>query len=55
MLVFILAAGAGHMGHDYYQLPLVPICALYFSAVAGPAFDAGVDSDGRSGRASPAW
>jgi len=39
MLVFILAAGAGHMGHDYYQLPLVPICALYFSAVAGPAFD----------------
>ena len=40
MLAFIAAAGAGHMGHDYYQLPLVPICALYFAAVAWPAFDA---------------
>jgi predicted membrane-bound dolichyl-phosphate-mannose-protein mannosyltransferase len=41
MLAFIAVAGAGHMGHDYYQLPLVPICALYFAAVAWPAFDAG--------------
>jgi predicted membrane-bound dolichyl-phosphate-mannose-protein mannosyltransferase/uncharacterized membrane protein YhdT len=41
MLAFIAAAGAGHMGHDYYQLPLVPIGALYFAAVAWPAFDAG--------------
>src|SRR5215203_3343082 len=40
MLAFIAAAGAGHMGHDYYQLPLVPIGALYFAAVAWPAFDA---------------
>ena len=40
MLAFVLAAGWGHMGHDYYQLPLVPICALYFAAVARPAFDA---------------
>ena len=41
MLAFIAVAGEGHMGHDYYQLPLVPICALYFAAVAWPAFDAG--------------
>jgi hypothetical protein len=41
MLAFIAAAGAGHMGHDYYQLPVVPIGALYFAAVAWPAFDAG--------------
>jgi 4-amino-4-deoxy-L-arabinose transferase-like glycosyltransferase len=41
MLAFIAVAGAGHMGHDYYQLPLVPIGALYFAAVAWPAFDAG--------------
>jgi len=41
MVVFILAAGEGHMGHDYYQLPLVPICALYFAAVAWPVFDPG--------------
>ena len=39
MLVFILGAGWGHMGHDYYQLPLVPICALYISVVARPLFD----------------
>jgi len=39
MVTFILVAGAGHMGHDYYQLPLVPICALYFAAAARPFFD----------------
>jgi 4-amino-4-deoxy-L-arabinose transferase-like glycosyltransferase len=42
MLVFILAAGEGNMGHDYYQLPLVPIAAIYFACVAWPAFDADV-------------
>jgi hypothetical protein len=40
MLAFILGAGFGNMGHDYYQLPLVPICALYFGAAARPVFDA---------------
>jgi hypothetical protein len=30
------------MGHDYYQLPLVPIAAIYFAYVAWPAFDADV-------------
>jgi 4-amino-4-deoxy-L-arabinose transferase-like glycosyltransferase len=42
MLAFILAAGEGNMGHDYYQLPLVPIAAIYFAYVAWPAFDADV-------------
>jgi 4-amino-4-deoxy-L-arabinose transferase-like glycosyltransferase len=41
MVAFILVAGAGHMGHDYYQLPLVPIFALYFAAAAWPVFAAG--------------
>lgn len=40
MLAFLFAAGWGHMGHDYYQLPFVPICALYFGAAAWPVFDA---------------
>ena len=39
MLAFVLVAGGGHMGHDYYQLPLVPIGALYFAAAAWPVFD----------------
>jgi len=39
MLAFIFGAGWGHMGHDYYQLPLVPILALYIAAVARPLFD----------------
>ncbi len=42
MLLFILAAGEGNMGHDYYQLPMVPIAAFYFGSVAWPAFDADV-------------
>jgi 4-amino-4-deoxy-L-arabinose transferase-like glycosyltransferase len=40
MVVFIFAAGEGQMGHDYYQLPFVPIFALYFGAVAWPVFEA---------------
>jgi len=39
MLAFILAAGYGQMGHDYYQLPVVAICAFYFAAAARNAFD----------------
>lgn len=41
MMAFVFVAGWGHMGHDYYQLPLVPIFALYFAAVAWPVFDPG--------------
>ena len=40
MAAFILGAGWGHLGHDYYQLPLVPLYALYAAAVARPLFDA---------------
>jgi hypothetical protein len=39
MVAFVLVAGGGHMGHDYYQLPLVPIGALYFAGAAWPVFD----------------
>jgi hypothetical protein len=39
MLAFMLAAGFGQMGHDYYQLPLVAICAFYFAAAARHVFD----------------
>ena len=35
---FILLMGEAHIGHEYYQLPLVPLGALYFGAFAGPAF-----------------
>jgi 4-amino-4-deoxy-L-arabinose transferase-like glycosyltransferase len=39
MACFILAAGYGHLSHDYYQLPLVVIGAMYFGVVAAPLFD----------------
>jgi len=52
VLAFVFAAGEGHMGHDYYQLPLVPIACFYFAAVAWPAFDPGWI--GRSVRPGPA-
>jgi 4-amino-4-deoxy-L-arabinose transferase-like glycosyltransferase len=39
MLAFMLAAGFGQMGHDYYPLPLVAIGAFYFAAAARNAFD----------------
>ena len=39
MFAFMLAAGFGQMGHDYYQLPLVAIGACYFGAAARNAFD----------------
>jgi hypothetical protein len=39
LLAFVLGAGWGHLGHDYYQLPLVPVLALYAAVVARPIFD----------------
>ena len=39
---FILVAGKGNSNHDYYQLPLVPVAALYFGAAAAPVFDGAV-------------
>jgi 4-amino-4-deoxy-L-arabinose transferase-like glycosyltransferase len=39
MTLFILVAGYGHLAHDYYQLPLVVIAAMYFGVAAAPLFD----------------
>jgi hypothetical protein len=39
MGAFIFIAGYGHLAHDYYQLPLVVIGAMYFGVVAAPLFD----------------
>ena len=39
IVLFILVAGTGHLAHDYYQLPLVVIGAMYFGVVAAPLFD----------------
>ncbi len=35
---FVLLMGEAHIGHEYYQLPIVPLGALYFGAFARPAF-----------------
>jgi hypothetical protein len=39
MAAFILVAAEGNIAHDYYQLPLVVIGAMYFGAAAAPLFD----------------
>jgi hypothetical protein len=39
LLAFVLGAGWGHLGHDYYQLPLAPVLALYFGVAARAVFD----------------
>jgi 4-amino-4-deoxy-L-arabinose transferase-like glycosyltransferase len=39
MLLFVVVMGEVNLTHEYYQLPLVPVCALYFGGVAGPLFD----------------
>ena len=36
---FVLVAGEGNIAHDYYQLPLVVVGAMYFGVAAGPLFD----------------
>ena len=41
LVAFVLVAGQGNLSHDYYQLPVVPLGALYFGAVAAPIFDSG--------------
>jgi len=39
LVAFVLLMGKGHISHEYYQLPVVPLGALYFGAFARPAFD----------------
>jgi 4-amino-4-deoxy-L-arabinose transferase-like glycosyltransferase len=39
LVAFVLVVGQGNLSHDYYQLPVVPVGALYFGAVAAPIFD----------------
>jgi hypothetical protein len=39
IVLFILVAGTGHLAHDYYQLPLAVIGAMYFGVAAAPLFD----------------
>ena len=39
ILLFILVAGEGNRAHDYYQIPIVPVGALFFAAAAWPLFD----------------
>jgi 4-amino-4-deoxy-L-arabinose transferase-like glycosyltransferase len=39
MALFILVMGEANISHEYYQLPLVPLAALYFGACAGPIFE----------------
>lgn len=48
MLAFVLVMGEANSGHDYYQLPIVPLGALYFAAFAGPTFDLGIARPARA-------
>jgi 4-amino-4-deoxy-L-arabinose transferase-like glycosyltransferase len=41
MVAFVLIMAEANIGHEYYQLPLVPLGAMYFGAFIGPAFEAG--------------
>ncbi len=45
VLAFILAVGKGNRDHDYYQIPLLPVAALYFAVAAAPAFDGAAIGD----------
>ena len=38
LAAFVLLMGEAHIGHEYYQLPVVPLGALYFGAFARPVF-----------------
>jgi 4-amino-4-deoxy-L-arabinose transferase-like glycosyltransferase len=39
ILLFVFAAAEANIGHEYYQLPVVPVAALYFGAFARPIFE----------------
>jgi 4-amino-4-deoxy-L-arabinose transferase-like glycosyltransferase len=36
LVLFVLVAAEANIGHEYYQLPVVPVAALYFGAFARP-------------------
>jgi 4-amino-4-deoxy-L-arabinose transferase-like glycosyltransferase len=53
LAAFVLLMGEAHIGHEYYQLPIVPLGALYFGAFARPAFDfEGMSDAAAAGRAA---
>ena len=39
MIVFIVATAEVNLTHEYYQLPLIPVAALYFGIAAAPFFE----------------
>lgn len=39
LVAFVLVAGEANISHEYYQLPFVPLAALYFGAAAGSLFE----------------
>jgi 4-amino-4-deoxy-L-arabinose transferase-like glycosyltransferase len=39
IVAFVFVMGEANIGHEYYQLPIVPVGALYLGAVIGPVFD----------------
>jgi hypothetical protein len=38
-VAFVFAVGTGNLGHEYYQLPVLPPAALFFGVAAAPLFD----------------
>ena len=38
-LLFVLVMGFANISHEYYQLPVVPVGALYLGALVAPALD----------------
>jgi hypothetical protein len=39
VLAFVAVMGEANISHEYYQLPMVPLAALYFGACVAPLFD----------------
>lgn len=54
MLVFLVAMGVANNAHEYYQLPFIPIAAVWFGAAVAPVFDRSWISRHVSPRLAPA-
>jgi 4-amino-4-deoxy-L-arabinose transferase-like glycosyltransferase len=39
IVLFVLVAAEANIGHEYYQLPIIPVASLYFGAFARPAIE----------------